>query len=213
MTILENGDTIHIERIETAPFGTNAYILVCRRTKESVVVDAPGDAPAILKCLEGTAPQDILITHSHFDHTGALKELKDRLNVPVAAHKADADRIPLYPDLLLEDGDSVVFGDIKLNVLHTPGHTPGSLCFLTGMHLLSGDTLFPGGPGKTGSPKDLKQIIASLKEKIFVLPDEVRVYPGHGEGTMLKKEKEEFAAFSAREHSPELCGDVLWLSS
>ena len=213
MTVIGRDDNILIERLETAPFGTNAYVLVCTRTKESVLVDAPGNTPAIMSRLEGTTPQYILITHSHFDHTGALKELKHRLKVPVAAHNADAKRIPVAPDLLLKDDDCITFGNIELKVLHTPGHTPGSLCFLTGMHLISGDTLFPGGPGKTGSPSDLEQIIASLKEKIFILPDEVRVYPGHGDGTVLKKEKKEFAVFSSRGHSPDLCGDVLWLSS
>ena len=175
MTVIGQDKNILIERIEAAPFGTNAYILVCARTKASVLVDAPGDTPAIMSCLEGTSPQYILITHSHFDHTGVLKELKHKLNVPVAAHTADAKRIPVAPDLLLQDGDSITFGDIALKVLHTPGHTPGSICFLTGMHLLSGDTLFPGGPGKTGSPSDLEQIITSLKKKIFILPDEVHV--------------------------------------
>jgi glyoxylase-like metal-dependent hydrolase (beta-lactamase superfamily II) len=213
MTVIKQDDKILIKRLETTPYGTNAYILVCQRTKESVIVDAPGDAPAIIDSLEGTSPRYILITHSHFDHTGALQELKQRLNVPVAAHETDANRIPLTPDLLLIDGDCLTLGDIELKVIHTPGHTPGSLCFLTGLDLLSGDTLFPGGPGKTGSPSDLEQIITSIKEKIFVLPDEVRVYPGHGEWTALKKEKEEFAVFSSREHSPNLCGDVLWLSS
>lgn len=213
MTLMAQDNKILIERIETVPFGTNAYILVCKRTKEAILVDAPGDAPAILNCLEGTKLQYILITHSHFDHTGALKELKHHLNVPVAAHKADARRIPLSPDLFIRDGDLVSFGDINLKVLHTPGHTPGSLCFQWGMNLISGDTLFPGGPGKTGSPQDLSQIIASLREKIFVLPDEVHVYPGHGESTVLKKEKKEFAVFSSREHSPDLCGNVLWISS
>ncbi|MFC2163760.1 MBL fold metallo-hydrolase [Acidobacteriota bacterium] len=213
MAVMEQDDKILIERIETAPFGTNAYILICQRTNESVLVDAPGDTPAILDCLEGTKPQYILITHSHFDHTGSLKELKRRLKVPIAAHEADAKRIPVPPDLHLKDGDLLSIGEIKLKVLHTPGHTPGSLCFYSGMYLISGDTLFPGGPGKTGSPSDLVQIITSLKEKIFVLPDEVRVYPGHGGKTILKKEKEEFKVFSSREHSPDLCGDVLWFSS
>lgn len=213
MTVLEHNDKILIERIETAPFGTNAYVMVCLRTKESVLVDAPGDTPTILVSLEGTKLQYILITHSHFDHTGALNELKGRMNVPIAAHQADAKRIPLPPDLLLKDGEVLSFGKIKLKVLHTPGHTPGSLCFQSGIHLLSGDTLFPGGPGKTGSPSDFNEIITSLKEKIFVLPDKVRVYPGHGDGTVLKKEKEEFAVFCSRKHSPDLCGDVLWLSS
>jgi len=98
-------------------------------------------------------------------------------------------------------------------VLHTPGHTPGSLCLLSGKHLFSGDTLFPGGPGKTGNPAAFEQIINSITEKLFILPDETLVYPGHGEDTVLGKEKQEFAVFSSRPRTPGLCGDVLWLSS
>jgi glyoxylase-like metal-dependent hydrolase (beta-lactamase superfamily II) len=87
------------------------------------------------------------------------------------------------------------------------------VCFLTGKYLISGDTLFPGGPGKTGSPGNLEQIIESIKGKILPLPDDTYVYPGHGDSTVLRKEKEEFAVFSSRPHDPNLCGDVLWLSS
>jgi glyoxylase-like metal-dependent hydrolase (beta-lactamase superfamily II) len=79
--------------------------------------------------------------------------------------------------------------------------------------LISGDSIFPGGPGKTRSPAALKQIIKSITEEIFVLPDDTQIYPGHGDSTVLKKEKDEFAVFSSRLHDPGLCGDVLWLSS
>jgi glyoxylase-like metal-dependent hydrolase (beta-lactamase superfamily II) len=105
------------------------------------------------------------------------------------------------------------FGRISLKVLHTPGHTPGSLCFLVGKQLISGDTIFPGGPGKTKSSADLKRIIESITSRIFVLPDDTAIYPGHGDSTLLRKEKEEFAIFSSRSHDPNLFGDVLWLSS
>jgi glyoxylase-like metal-dependent hydrolase (beta-lactamase superfamily II) len=104
-------------------------------------------------------------------------------------------------------------GKIKLQVLHTPGHTPGSVCFKVSKYLISGDTIFPGGPGKSGSPDNLKQIIKSITDKIMVLPDDTAIYPGHGEATTLNKEKQEFAVFSSRPHDPNLCGDVLWLSS
>jgi glyoxylase-like metal-dependent hydrolase (beta-lactamase superfamily II) len=96
--------------------------------------------------------------------------------------------------------------------MHTPGHTPGSLCFRTGRYLISGDTIFPGGPGKTGSPAAFQEILKSITDKILPLDDDTLVYPGHGEKTVLKKEKEEFAIFSSRPHPPNLCGDVLWLS-
>jgi glyoxylase-like metal-dependent hydrolase (beta-lactamase superfamily II) len=147
------------------------------------------------------------------DHLGALNEIKSKLGIPMGAHRLDAKGLPLRPDLFLEDGDKVSYGNISLRVLHTPGHTPGSLCFSFGKHLISGDTIFPGGPGKTGSPADLKQIIESITQKIFVLPDDTAIYPGHGDSTLLRKEKEEFSVFSSRSHDPNLYGDVLWLSS
>jgi len=125
----------------------------------------------------------------------------------------DAERLPSPPEILLNDGDTVSFGNIELKVLHTPGHTPGSLCFLYDKYLISGDTIFPGGPGHTGSPDSLRQIIKSITERIFPLPDDTQVYPGHGDSAILKKEKEEFAIFSSRPHAPNLCGNVLWLSA
>jgi glyoxylase-like metal-dependent hydrolase (beta-lactamase superfamily II) len=213
MPTVEKDDRIQIDLLEIAPFGTNAYVVICRTTGDCVLIDAPGESKRIEQALKGINPKYIMMTHSHIDHVGALSELKSSLGIPVAAHTSDAHNLPSRPDILLSDGDEVSFGNVKLKVLHTPGHTPGSLCFLTGLFLLSGDTIFPGGPGKTGSPDNLKQIIETITGKIFILPDETLIYPGHGDSTVLKKEKEEFAVFSSRTHSPNLCGDVLWLSS
>ncbi|MFC1994729.1 MBL fold metallo-hydrolase [Chloroflexota bacterium] len=213
MTIVAEDNDIQIEKLELGPFGTNAYVIVCQATADSVVVDAPAEAARIAKRLKGTNPKYILMTHSHVDHVGALSALKAELKVPLAAHPLDARNLPLPPDTLLNHGDIVSFGRIELKVLHTPGHTPGSLCFLTGRYLVSGDTIFPGGPGKTGSPADFTQIIESITKKILVLPDHTQVHAGHGDSTVLEKEKKEFAIFSSRPHDPHLCGDVLWLSS
>jgi glyoxylase-like metal-dependent hydrolase (beta-lactamase superfamily II) len=213
MVNIVKDDSIQIEKLELGPFGTNAYILICRQTGASVLVDAPGEASKILAQLKGSDPKYILMTHNHMDHTGALAEVKSALNVPIAAHRDDAGNLPLKPDMLLSDGDVIVCGDIHLTVLHTPGHTPGSLCFLTGNYLIAGDTIFPGGPGKTGSATDFKRIVESLSSKIFVLPEDTRIYPGHGNSAILKKEKQAFEAFSAGAHDPNLCGDVLWTSS
>jgi len=206
-------DTIQIEKLELGAFSTNAYVILCRATGDSVLVDAPAEASKIIEQLKGTNPKYILLTHTHIDHLGALSELQSKLGLSVATHPLDASSLSSPPEILLNDGDTVAFGNIELKVLHTPGHTPGSLCFLTGQYLIAGDTIFPGGPGKTRSPVDLKQIIESITKKIFVLPDDTQVYPGHGEATVLKKEKGEFATFSSRHHNPNLCGDVLWLSS
>jgi len=212
MTTVETDDRLRIDKLETAPFGTNAYVVVCRATGDSVLVDAPGEPERLSSLLEGTTPRYILMTHSHVDHVGALAELKKSLRVPVGAHPSDARSLPVPSDIALEDGDEVSFGRLALKVLHTPGHTPGSLCFLAAPYLISGDTLFPGGPGRTNTPRDLEQLLRSLVDKVFVLPDDTPVHPGHGESTMLGKEKEQFAAFSSRPHRPGLCGDVLWLS-
>jgi len=213
MVVIVKDDDIQIERLELGSFGTNAYILVCPKTRESVLIDAPADAGTIVGRLKDTTPKYILLTHNHMDHIGALSELQSRLKVPLAAHALDTRRLPSPPKILLNNGDVVSFGNIMLEVLHTPGHTPGSLCFKSGKYLMSGDTIFPGGPGKTWSPADFQQIVQSITERIFVLPDDTQIYPGHGAATVLKKEKDEFAAFSTRSHNPNLCGDVLWLSS
>ena len=212
MAVVVKNNDIQIEKLELGPFGTNAYVIICHKTRDSVVIDAPADASAIMERLKDTNPKYILLTHSHMDHTGALAELQSKLKVPVAAHAADTRNLPSPAARLLNDGDRVSFGNIILEVLHTPGHTPGSLCFKTSQYLVAGDTIFPGGPGKTRSPVDLRQIIKSITDKIFILPDNTQIYPGHGATTILKKEKDEFAVFSSRPHDPNLCGDVLWLS-
>ncbi len=222
MVVVAKDDALQIEKLQLGPFGTNAYIVVCQRTRDSVLIDTPAEADTILDRLKDTNPKYILLTHNHMDHLGALSELRSRLKVPLAAHNLDSGNLPSPPEILLSDVDTISgweilntisVGDLKIEVLHTPGHTPGSLCFKIGRYLISGDTIFPGGPGKTRSPAALQQIIKSITEKIFVLPDDTPIHPGHGESTVLKKEKEEFAIFSSRPHDPNLCGDVLWLSS
>ena len=212
MVVIAKDDTIQIEKLELGPYGTNAYVIICRQTGDSVLIDAPADASKIMEKLKGSDPKYILLTHNHMDHTGALPELRSKLKTPLAVHAADTGGMP-PPEILLSDDDTVSFGNVKLNVLHTPGHTPGSLCFKIGGYLISGDTIFPGGPGMTRSPADLRQIIESITDKIFVLPDDTQVHPGHGASTILKKEKDEFSVFSSRPHDQNLCGSVLWLSS
>ena len=148
MTLMVKDDAIQIERLELAPWGTNAYIIVCSQTRESVVVDAPAEADTIIAKLKGTTPRYLLLTHNHRDHIGALAELHERLAIPLAAHPQDTVNLPVTPDILLNDGDTFSLGNLRMEVLHTPGHTPGSVCFKFGKYLLVGDTVFPGGPGK-----------------------------------------------------------------
>ena len=213
MTQIAQDDHLKIEKLTLGPYGTNCYILTCLETGESLLVDAPAQASEIKAAAQGTRPRYLFITHGHGDHTGALRELKSGLEIPVGVHRLDAERLPVKPDLLLEDGREFSIGKIPIRVIHTPGHTPGSLCLLTGRFLISGDTLFPGGPGHTGSPADLKRLVESITEKLLMLPEDTEVHPGHGGPTLIKTAKEEVAAFQNRSHDPGLCGDVLWLSS
>jgi hydroxyacylglutathione hydrolase len=207
--VAENRD-IQIGRLSLGPYMTNTYILVCRETRSSVIVDAPGDPNQVVAALYHTTPCYLLITHNHFDHTGALAQLKTDLKIPVGAHVSDADHLPLKPDMFLKHNDTITFGRISLTVLHTPGHTPGSLCFHYGKYLISGDTIFPGGPGKTWSPAAFLQIGHSLENILFTLPDDVKVFPGHGGPAVIGEEKEKYRLFRSKPQDPDLCGDVVW---
>jgi len=149
MPVLIDDDVIRIEKLQLGPWGTNAYIVVCRHTRDSLVIDAPAEAETIIERLRDSNPKYVLLTHDHMDHIGALTDLRTRLDVPLAAHPADSGSLSPPPELALNDGDSFSLGDMAFEVLHTPGHTPGGICFRTGSHLFSGDTLFPGGPGNT----------------------------------------------------------------
>jgi glyoxylase-like metal-dependent hydrolase (beta-lactamase superfamily II) len=117
------------------------------------------------------------------------------------------------PNALINDGDTIMVGTITLKVIHTPGHTPGSVCYLVGTHLFSGDTLFPGGPGRSDSPQDFQQIIKNITKKIYVLPDDTFLLPGHGQDSTLGISKEEYSIFVQKSHTSDLSGDVLWLES
>ena len=179
--------------------------------RDSVLVDAPDEAALLREQLQGTNLKYILITHGHFDHTGALAALQESLPVPVAAHAADSAALPVKPGLLLQDGAAIPCGRLTLTVLHTPGHTGGSLCFKLGPYLLAGDTIFPGGPGRTDSATAFKQVMQSISQKIMTLPGETVILPGHGPSTRLIEEKAPFNRFISRPHKPGLCGAVTWL--
>lgn len=181
-----------VTKIALGPMDNNVYVVVSPSTHESVVVDASHDAGRIAEATEGTVVRSIVLTHGDRDHVDALQDLRQRLGVPVGVHPADADRLPAPPDFELADGQDITVGDITLRVVHTPGHTPGSVClYLAGEStLISGDTLFPGGPGATRGDKDrFAQIIASVRDKLFVLPDDTAVRPGHGADTTIGAER------------------------
>lgn len=189
---------------------TNCYILADEETKKAILVDAPANADLILNLLEENdyTLQEILLTHAHFDHILALGEVKQRTGAPVSVHADDAAFLedsalnlahyinhawqPVAYDKLLRDGDVICLGKERIQVLHTPGHTQGCVCFLIGDVLLSGDTLFYRSVGRIDHPGgDMKQEIQSIKDKLMPLPDEIQVYSGHGPSTTIGEERRE----------------------
>ncbi len=201
---------ISIYKVKCGPYDNNAYLLVSPTTNDSIIIDTPADPGELLRIAERTNVKVILITHNHFDHIQGLAEVVSSVQSPVAIAKADAGALPNAPDRFLKDGDVITVGAIALRVLSTPGHTLGSTCFFVGSHLFSGDTLFPGGPGRSQSPKSLVQIINSITVKLFTLGDDLLFYPGHGENGDIKTAKQEYAVFESKDHVAGLCGDVQW---
>ncbi len=193
-----------ITKVATPPFENNCYLLRCTATGDTLLVDAAGDPDRLLE-LAGPRLVGIVQTHDHWDHVGALAEVSQATGAPVLAHEADADDLPVPADRRLRDGDTVRIGQEVLTVLHLEGHTPGSLALLyegdaERPHLWSGDSLFPGGPGKTDEdPERFTSLMDDLERKVFgPLPDETWVYPGHGKDTELGRERPSVPAWRER---------------
>jgi glyoxylase-like metal-dependent hydrolase (beta-lactamase superfamily II) len=197
-----------IKKLEVGPIMANCFILGCEDTREAVVID-PGDDPdRILMTLakEKLTVKYLIDTHGHFDHVGANRRMKEVTGAELAIHPDDVPMLAQLarsaasfglsaenspePDLLLNEGDTVSFGNITLKVIHTPGHSRGGICLYTPGHLFAGDTLFAGSIGRTDLPGgDYDTLIASIKQKLLNLPDDTRVYTGHGPETTIANEK------------------------
>ena len=196
------------EMLIVGPLETNCYLVYCQDSLECAVVDPGAEADRIFLMIarKNLKPELILNTHGHIDHIGANKDVKEKYNIPLYLHSADSPMLENVqqsemaiflgamdsppPDNLLNDGDKIKIGKSSLRVIHTPGHSPGSVSFLGDGFLISGDTLFFGGVGRTdlpgGSWKDME---SSIKNKILTMPDEMVVLPGHGPSTTVGQEK------------------------
>ncbi len=204
---------VRITKINMGPYNNNGYIVVCPETNEGIIIDTPAEPEKLLNAIGDVTIKAILITHRHQDHLLGFDQITGSVGASVGIGTEDASALPKTPEIDLRDGGTVRFGNRELQVLATPGHTEGARCFLSGKHLFSGDTLFPGGPGKTGSPEALRQIIDSITKKLLVLPDDTAVYPGHGDDTTIGKAREEYQQFASRPQGPDLFGDVTWLGN
>jgi glyoxylase-like metal-dependent hydrolase (beta-lactamase superfamily II) len=166
----------------------NAYLLTCATTKEAVVIDPGLPAQKIADQAKDLKVRYIVATHCHPGHVAGKDDLKALVGGETALHSADAKQFLRSADRYLIDGDELEFGEFKLAVLHTPGHTPGSVCFVVGNHAFVGDTLLAGGIGKQTPETDLRRQMMSIGTKLLRLPLTTAVYPGHGPATSLERE-------------------------
>ncbi|RKD34646.1 MBL fold metallo-hydrolase [Thermohalobacter berrensis] len=197
-----------LQRVPAGIYGANCYILGDEVTKEAIIVDPGGDVDdIILKIKElDLNVKYIVLTHGHGDHIGGLIELKDKMDATILIHENDEellidaeknlsshmsmDNIEIKPDKVLKEGDKLKFGKYEAIIIHTPGHTKGSICIKVDNNILTGDTLFAGSIGRTdlyGGSFD--KIIKSIKEKILIYDDDVKLFPGHGPVTTIGIEK------------------------
>ncbi len=199
MTWTYEDQTVRIAKMNVGEYDNCAYVVACAKTSQAVIIDAAAEAERLLAACQGLEVQAILTTHGHWDHIQVLDEVKDALDVPWYMHLADVDIAEREPDEPLVHGQEYEVGELVLHTLHTPGHTPGSVSFVLEPVVFSGDTLFPGGPGATRwDYSSFGQIMDSVEQHLFTLPEPTLVYPGHGDATTIAVEKPNAAAWRAR---------------
>ena len=191
-------DGLTVTKIAVGPMDNNAYLLRCTSTGQGLLIDAANEAGRLIEMIGDTPVGTIVTTHRHFDHWQALPEVQTRTGAVVVAHPADADELPVEVGHRAEHGEVLTFGDASVSLIHLRGHTPGSLAVLydaggalaDSPHVFTGDSLFPGGVGKTNSPEDFTSLLTDVTERLFgKLPDAAWVYPGHGNDTTLGAER------------------------
>jgi hydroxyacylglutathione hydrolase len=197
-----------IKRIVVGSLSANCYVVGSEATKAGMVIDPGGNGEEIKKAIasSGLDIQLIVLTHGHSDHIAALYDIQDMTGAEVAIHIEDADflegrgafssqfgisyKTPHPPDRLLREADNIAIGNMNFTVIHTPGHTPGSICLRSGDIVFTGDTLFRRGIGTTLMPgSSRRQLLESIRTRLMVLPDSVILYPGHGRDTTIGAER------------------------
>ena len=197
---------LSIAKLAVGPMSNNAYLLRCQASGQALLIDAANEADRLLELMRlgGETASAVLTTHEHFDHWQALAAVVARTGARTMAGAVDAAGIPVPTERRLEHGDTVHVGDAELRVIVLRGHTPGSVALFyrdpdgTG-HLFTGDSLFPGGPGRTTSPADFTSLMDDLERRIFdVYDDDTWFYPGHGNDSTLGRERPNLSEWRAR---------------
>ncbi|ORB01287.1 Zn-dependent hydrolase [Mycolicibacter minnesotensis] len=197
-----------IIKASVGPMDNNVYLVTCATTGKTLLIDAANDAEQLVALVREQAPDVALIltSHQHFDHWQALTAVVEATGAPTAAHALDAEPLPVKPDRILADGDTVTVGELSFDVIHLQGHTEGSVALAldgaaTGgvTQLFTGDCLFPGGIGKTWQPGDFERLLGDVSRKVFDrFGDDTVVYPGHGDDTVLGSERPHLAEWRER---------------
>ncbi len=193
-----------VTKLSVGEMDNNVYLLRCRQTDEQVLIDAADDAPRILEVVGADGLSAVVTTHQHWDHHRALPEVVAATGATTVAGAEDADALPVAVDRRVGDGDVVEVGDCRLEVIRLTGHTPGSVALLYDdpdgtPHLFTGDSLFPGGVGKTWSAEDFATLVDDVSTKLFDrLPDETWFYPGHGVDSTLGEQRPHLAEWRTR---------------
>jgi glyoxylase-like metal-dependent hydrolase (beta-lactamase superfamily II) len=189
---------LRIDKIVVGPYENNVFVLRDKGTGEGLIIDAANEHDLLIPVARAANVRRVLTTHGHWDHIQAVTAARNA-GIDVGVGPADAGMLPGY-DFVVADEDVIEVGDLRLHAVHTPGHTPGSVCFtLEGWPILfSGDTLFPGGPGATQSPKAFAEIIRSLDNRLLPLPEDTLVLPGHGLDTTIGTERPHLGEWADR---------------
>jgi len=204
---------ISLYKFVSGPYDNNAYLIVCKQTNKSVIIDAPGDPHELISAAQSTDTEMMLITHNHWDHLLGYEEITSKFALRTGIGLKDAPgMMPRKPDFQIRDCETLSVGKIDIKAIHTPGHTEGSTCFLVNNILFTGDTLFPGGPGKSQSSDAFKTIIESISTKLLVLKPTIVFYPGHGLHGTIRNAKDDYSVFEKNCSSYEIQGDIEWLS-
>lgn len=190
--------------------GNNSYIVRPRDGGPALVIDAPEGSEAVIEALGDLAVASILITHQHRDHWAGLDLLREATDADVCVGPEPRRGEFARDAAVVRSGDRIAVGGAGVEVIETPGHTPGSVCLRLGGVVFTGDTLFPGGPGRTALNGALIEEIASIRAGLYTLPTETLVLPGHGAATTIGASRAEYAGFASREHPGDLAGDVTW---
>jgi hydroxyacylglutathione hydrolase len=215
MQTFEDGDLRIVMDGPAGAYANNIFIVIDKQTNEAAFIDAPDEPEKSIAAAEaaGVNPSAILLTHSHGDHTAGIEALKERYGARLYADAREPWLKDGQLDEAVEHGQELKVGSLSFKVLSVPGHTPGSTSFLHGKSAFVGDTLFPGGPGRTATNENLQQELESITTQLYALPGDTTIYPGHGDITTIDASKEEYAVFAGKDHDPDLHGDVNWLSS